>query len=125
MRAQIEKAAGWINTILILGALVTAGMFYQEIQQRIFKTVDERIEHEQHVESAPNDVDAYKMFQKWDSAQTAQIKNNEDAIKSRKVRDSILMRAVDIIDRNAVTTFQNQKKIDSIIRLWGVYNEEN
>jgi IS30 family transposase len=125
MKDKLNNVAGWINTILILGALTTAGYLYKDFEGRMHDSTEQKVEHDNHIKSAPNDVDSYKALKRYDSATSVVIKNNKDAIRSRSERDSLMKVALDISNRNAITVFQMKQTVDTLNSYWREYNSEN
>lgn len=119
MKEQVKYAAGWLNTVLILGALAASGYWYGTIEGRMHETPKKTLEMEMHAEEAKEIIKEIR------ETAAASKENSEAAIKSRANRDTILQKALDISNRNAVTVYEMKKKVDSINKFWVDYNNSS
>ena len=117
MREKLKDAASWINLVLILGALATGGYYWAQQESKQFDTVEQKARTVIHTE------DAEEVIFELKEARRADKMNAQDAIRSRRERDSLLKRAIELAERNAVSSYQNKKATDSIIKLWKNYND--
>ncbi len=108
---------GWTAIIgTIVGGIYFFGGFMNTMEEGVL-TPEQKVKIIRHEESAPNDVDSYKAFQKWDSANAVVKKNEQDAIRSRKERDSLYKVTQDVGRRNADQIWQMRQQQDTIIKL--------
>lgn len=95
---------------MLVVVIWTIATFKAETSQKQFNSIEEKVKTLDHVNSAPNEVDNYKAYQRLDSISKAveqtqkdNQENKNDAIKSRAKRDSL-------INKNAVTIFQMKEQ---------------
>lgn len=88
-------------------------------QQLMFPDQETRHRTIIHVTDTEEVIDELKDLLK------AETENANSAKSSRKKRDSIQEEYLDLARRNAVSAHQNKQATDSILKLWGKYNQEN
>lgn len=128
MKLDLTKIGTLFNTFLL--AIAVIGGAYggytwvqnkgkeEAIQQELmFPDIETKHRIIIHVTDTEEVIDELKDLLK------SETKDKESAIKSRARRDSIQLEYLDLARRNAVSAHQNKQATDSILKLWGEYNE--
>lgn len=92
-----------IMSTLTLGAIVCASFYAGELRDLMFSTPEKKFRTESHVDNT-DELTVYRNRQK-DSIEEARHRAFQDSID--RVRDTLTK-------RNAVTTYQNKQRLDSV-----------
>lgn len=105
---QPSKVLKWIPLIslaTLIGGIFYAGIYWKDLQTRIFPTPADLNDTLDHNEQKPSDVETYILYKKLDSTSKAITANEADAIQSRAKRDTLTK-------KNAVSIYNIQKNQD-------------
>jgi len=113
----------WLDTYIAYAVLI--GVIIWVVKGEALKFDSERQKYETVIHSE----EAGEIIEEIRETFKTQKENSEDAIRSRKNRDSVLKVAIElakknseILERQAVTEYQAKQKIDSINQYWINYN---
>lgn len=121
MKEQLKWTAGWINTLLILGALATVGYFWGGIELRMYDSPEQKWEEERHVEKFEEYLEIMREEQRIEKRERDSV--TEIFTSGLNYLNTIETRAEDRKMRQAVTEFQAKQNTDTLVKYWRDYNE--
>ena len=110
----IDKLSGWVKGWGVFMAVVTIGAtLFIKLEVLTFSSAELKYTTEEHVKNAPNDVDVYVQGQEL-------LKTAEEFKEARKVSDSIIILAKEFVTngtKNQNDAIKSRAKRDSLLQL--------